>query len=381
MTDITKLIEALKQAEQIEMENIEIIADELELMVSPLSVLPALQKAVEDVPRYSVQIFEKPPVNYRGEVTSVKLGNTKAEGGTRSHSITVGGDKAMPFESGNPSKPAVAFDVFDMKIPLPGPVRMHFEEVLEDPVEWAKLCVDKYGADMVTIHLISTDPGIKDTTAREAAKTVEELLQAVKVPMIIGGSGNPDKDPEVLKKAAEAAQGERCLINSVGMNLDYKKIGSACLDNGHAVLSWTQLDVNNQKTMNKRLFELGLKKEDIIMDPTTAPLGYGLEFSFSTMEKIRLAALKGDDDLQMPIASGTTNAWGAREAWMKAPEWGDREKRGPLWEAVTAMSLWLAGCNLFMMICPTSIELFKSMVDVLTSDKKEIVDVTNWIGL
>ncbi len=381
MTDISRLIEALKQAEQIEIEVIEIIADELELTVSPLSVLPAVKKVAESVPEYSVQTFEKPLVKYRGETTSVRLGNTKAEGGTRSHSIMVGGDKAMPFESENPSKPVIAFDVFDMKIPLPGPIRMHFEEVLENPAEWAKLCVDKYGADMVTIHLISTDPGIKDTTAREAAKTVEDVLQAVKVPMIIGGSGNPDKDPEVLKKAAEAAQGERCLINSVSMNLDYKKIGSACLDNGHAVLSWTQLDINNQKTLNKHLFGIGLKKEDIIMDPTTVPLGYGLEFSFSMMERIRLAALKGDGDLQMPIASGTTNAWGAREAWMKAPEWGDREKRGPLWEAVTAMSLWLAGCNLFMMICPTSIELFKSMVDVLSNDKKEIIDDMNWIGL
>jgi acetyl-CoA decarbonylase/synthase complex subunit delta len=242
--------------------------------------------------------------------------------------------------------------------------------------------VKKYGADMVTIHLISTDPTIKDTSAREAAKTVENVLQAVKVPIIIGGSGNTDKDPEVLEKAAEVSEGERCLINSASMNLDYKRIAKACLDHGHVVLSWTSLDINDQKTLNKYLIDLGIKREDMIMDPTTAALGYGLEYSFSIMERIRLAALKGDKDLQMPISSGTTNAWGAREAWMENPEWGDREKRGPLWEAVTALTLCLAGSDLFMMMNPTAMQLFKDTFKCLSGLKETMtMDIKDWISM
>lgn len=382
--DIEKLIRILEEAKEIELENVDILVDELELIMR--SVARALP-----VPRVEVGyrdlVFETPLIEYPGQVSVVKFGNTPSEGGTRSHSIFAGGEKTMPFyrfEAQNPCKPIVAYDVFDIPIGLAKPVRIHYEEVMEDPAAWAKLCVDKYGGDMVTIHLISTDPSIKDTSAREAARVVENVLQAVKVPIIIGGSGNPEKDPEVLEKAAEAAEGERVMLNSASLNLDYKRVAKAALDYGHVVLSWTQLDINDQKTLNRHLFELGVKKDDMLIDPTTAALGYGLEYSFSIMERIRLSALKGDKDLQCPIASGTTNAWGAREAWMKespieGETWGDRMKRGPLWEAVSALSLGLAGCDLFMMMCPTSVELFKEMTNQLSHDH-EMTPAENWLS-
>ncbi|MDD2777403.1 MAG: CO dehydrogenase/acetyl-CoA synthase subunit delta [Methanocellales archaeon] len=380
--DLTELIKMLEKVEEIELENIDMIAGEVGFILPTIS---AIKRASVKKAEYLDLDFEIPLANFPSEVLEVELGATKANGGTRENVIKVGGERTMPFynfEALNPNEPVIAFDVFDTKIHLAGPVRKHFEDVLEDPAEWAKRCVDKYGADMVTIHLISTDPAIKDTSAREAAKTVEDVLQAVKVPIMIGGSGNPDKDPEVLEKAAEAAAGERCVINSASMSLDYKRIAKACLDYGHVVLSWTSLDINDQKTLNKYLIDLGIKREDIIMDPTTAALGYGLEYSFSIMERIRLAALKGDKDLQMPIASGTTNAWGAREAWMENPEWGDREKRGPLWEAVTALTLCLAGSDLFMMMNPTAMQLFRDVIKCLCGFKETgSLDIKDWIGM
>jgi acetyl-CoA decarbonylase/synthase complex subunit delta len=359
----------LEDTDEIELENVELFAEELELLMSPVE--EAMKRA-----EYRELSYETPLEEYRGEIPIVKFGHTKGEGGTRSHSLYVGGEKTMPFyrfEHESPHPPVIAFDVFDMKISLAKPVKVHYKEVLEDPAAWAKLCVDKFDADMVTIHLISTDPLLKDTPVKEAMKTVEEVLQAVKVPIIIGGSGNPDKDPGILQKAAEVAEGERVMLNSASMNLDYKKVGQAGLDHDHVVLSWTQLDINDQKTLNRHLFELGVERENMLIDPTTAALGYGLEYSFSMMERMRLAALKGDTDLQCPIASGTTNAWGAREAWMKespteGETWGDRMKRGPLWEAVSAFTLCLAGCNLFMMMCPTSVQLFREMINQLTKD-------------
>ncbi|MBU7033171.1 MAG: CO dehydrogenase/acetyl-CoA synthase subunit delta [Theionarchaea archaeon] len=378
--DIEKLIRILEETDEIELENVDIFAEELELFMSPL------EKAMKPA-EYRDLEFELPLEEFRGEIPVVKFGHTKSEGGTRSHSLYVGGEKTMPFyrfEFENPYKPVVAFDVFDMKIGLAKPVKIHYDEVLEDPAAWASLCVDKFGADMVTIHLISTDPLLKDTPIHEALKTVEDVLQAVKVPIIIGGSGNPNKDPELLEKAAEVAEGERVMLNSASMNLDYKKVAQAAMDHDHVVLSWTQLDINDQKTLNRHLFEMGAQRENMLIDPTTAALGYGLEYSFSMMERMRLAALKGDSDLQCPIASGTTNAWGAREAWMKespieGETWGDRMKRGPLWEAVSAFTLCLAGCDLFMMMCPTSVQLFREMINQLGEDR-EMNPAADWLS-
>lgn len=378
--DIDRLIRMLEDTDEIELENVDIFAEELELLMSPI------EEAMKP-PEYRELQYESPLEEYRGEIPVVKFGHTKSEGGTRSHSVYVGGEKTMPFfrfEHENPYKPVIAFDVFDMKIGLAKPVKVHYKEVLEDPAAWAQLCVNKFGADMVTIHLISTDPLLKDTPVSEAVKTVEEVLQAVKVPIIIGGSGNPDKDPEVLEKAAEAAEGERVMLNSASMNLDYKRVAQAGMDYGHVVLSWTQLDINDQKTLNRHLFDMGVQPEDMLIDPTTAALGYGLEYSFSMMERMRLAGLKGDTDLQLPIASGTTNAWGAREAWMKdspveGETWGDRMKRGPLWEAVSALTLCLAGCDMFMMMCPASVQLFREMITQLSEDQENSA-AADWLS-
>ncbi|MFQ5892100.1 MAG: CO dehydrogenase/acetyl-CoA synthase subunit delta, partial [Candidatus Methanofastidiosia archaeon] len=200
-------------------------------------------------------------------------------------------------------------------------------------------------------------------------------------PIIIGGSGNPDKDPEVLERAAEVSEGERCMINSASLNSDYKRVARACMEYGHIVLAFTSMDLNDQKTLNRYLFEMGIEKKDMLMDPTTAALGYGLEYSFTIMERVRLAGLKGDEDLQQPISSGTTNAWGAREAWMKNPEWGTRMKRGPLWEAVTALTLSLAGSDVFMMMNPLAVKLFKKMIDTLTSNEKSKIRARDWISM
>jgi len=108
---------------------------------------------------------------------------------------------------------------------------------MEDPAEWAKYRVKKYGAELITLHMVSTDPKQKDTPIKEACKTIEDVLQAVKVPVIIGGSGNPKKDPELLEKAAETCAGERVLLSSVDPDMDYKRVARAATEYGHSVLS------------------------------------------------------------------------------------------------------------------------------------------------
>ncbi|HML26862.1 MAG TPA: CO dehydrogenase/acetyl-CoA synthase subunit delta, partial [Methanomethylovorans sp.] len=226
------------------------------------------------------------------------------------------------------------------------------------------------------------------TSARDAAKVVEDVLQAVDVPIVIGGSGNPQKDPEVLEKAAEAAAGERVLLASASLNLDYERIAKAAINNGHVVLSWTQLEINAQKELNRKLMkQCNVPRDSIIMDPTTAALGYGLDYAYSNMERIRLAGLMGDDELTFPMSSGTTNAWGAREAWMVSSplaqdsDWGPREYRGPIWEIITGLALSLAGNDMFMMMHPTSVQVLKEITQTLYgSIESKAVDISNWIG-
>jgi acetyl-CoA decarbonylase/synthase complex subunit delta len=266
-------------------------------------------------------------------------------------------------------------------------VKSNYEDVMDSPAEWAKKNVKEFGADMVTIHLISTDPNIKDTSAKEAAETVADVLQAVDVPIVIGGSGNPEKDPEVLEKAAEIAQGERVLLASASLNLDYERIAAAAKQYGHVVLSWTQLEINAQKELNRKLMkQCNVNREDIIMDPTTAALGYGLDYAYTNMERIRLAGLIGDDELNFPMSSGTTNAWGARESWMidsplkEDSDWGPREYRGPIWEIITGLTLALAGNDLFMMMHPASVAVLKEITKSLHgSHARNPVDISNWI--
>lgn len=334
--------------------------------------------------------FEPYKVEYPAVIEEVTLGATRADGGTRETVITLGGQKSLAFytfDAPQPHLPAIAIDVFDMPPALAKAVKMHYEDVLSDPAEWAKKCVKKFGADMVTLHLISTDPLIKDTPASEAVKVLEDVLQAVKCPIIVGGSGNKEKDPEVLEKAAEVAEGERIMLASATLDMDWERIANAAKQYGHVVLSWTQMDINNQKTLNRYLLKrIGMPRDSIVMDPTTAALGYGLDYAFTNMERIRISGLKGDTDLNFPMSSGTTNAWGAREAWMiDSPiegdtDWGPRELRGPIWEIVTGLTLSLAGVDMFMMMHPGAVAVLKEIFNTLGGKVSGgVADAGEWI--
>ena len=387
--DLSRLLRLLARFQEIELEDVEMDIGDLELQLqSSAAARKTLPSAAEPAeleakPHQLLQAQFAPPLEeYPGQVVEVKLGATAKDGGSRGKSITVGGEKAPAFylfETPPPNPPIVSLDVFDTKIPLAKPVKMHFEEVLGDPVGWAKLAVDKYNADMITLHLISIDPLVNDTSPKEAAKTVEAVLQAVDVPMIIGGCGDPKKDVEVFEKVAEVGAGERFLLSSVTQDMDIERTCAAAKKYGHAVLSFTPMDLNQARQLNRRLYDF-LPKEHILMDTTTAALGYGLEYAFTVMERARLAALMGDPELQHPMSSGTTNAWAAREAWKKLdPQWGPREFRGPIWETTTALTLLLAGVDLFMMMHPAAVKTLKDVIRELTSGKHDGETARNWV--
>jgi acetyl-CoA decarbonylase/synthase complex subunit delta len=372
-----RLIEILAKLQEIELEDFQMDVGDLEIWIQsgtaavPAFAQPKIAPQLKLKPTEIIEAEFVPPVEtYPGKIVEVKLGATKSEGGTRGKSLTIGGETApafYTFERCMPHPPVVAVDIFDMKVPLAKAVKMHVKEVLEDPAAWAKLAVEKFGADMLTLHLISIDPLIKDASPKEAVKTVENVVQAVDVPLMIGGCGDPVKDADVFEAVAETFKGERFLINSITRDMDVERCAKFVKKNGHVALSFTPMDMNMARELNRRLYDF-LPKEDIVMDLTTAALGYGLDYAFTNMERARLGALMGDPELAHPMSSGTTNAWAAREAWLKmAPEWEPRELRGPLWEVITAVTLLLAGVDLFMMMHPAAVKTLKDITRQLES--------------
>jgi acetyl-CoA decarbonylase/synthase complex subunit delta len=407
-----ELLEFLNKLGEIELDDVEISVGELEIFLSPTrrtATLPS-KTIVSSKPKKPSKLlnaaFSPLIQEYSGKIREVTIGATKSEGGSRRKTVTIGGEDSPAyclFEKTPSHPPAVALDVFDMPLSLPKAIRIHVKEVMGDTSAWAKMAVDKFGADVVTVHLLSIDPLIKDSSPKQAAKTVEEVLQAVDVPIIVGGCGDPKKDTEVFTKVAEVAQGERVLFSSLTLDMDeagvLRQVAEAAEKFGHLVLGFTAMDLNRAKELNRKLYQY-IPENRVLMDLTTAALGYGLEYSFTIHERARIAALMGDKELQHPTRariaalmgdkelqhptlSGTTNAWAAREAWLKmGSEWEPRNLRGPIWETVTSISLLLAGVNLFMMMHPFAIKTMKKVVKQLSSiGKAKSEEIADWVSI
>jgi acetyl-CoA decarbonylase/synthase, CODH/ACS complex subunit delta len=378
-----RLLALLDRVEKLELENFAMEIGDLELWIptgtgTPAPVIPvAVYPEARIKPTALVpETFEPFKEQYPGRIHEVTIGATASEGGSRGRHLVIGGADAPPFSffGRSPKNPPIfALDVFDMEVPLPRALKASIKDVMGDPAEWARVNVNKFGADMVTIHLMSTDPLIKDTPPSIAAKTVEDVLQAVDVPVIVGGCGDPRKDADVFCEIAQVASGERLLLNSVTLDMaeakTLERVARAARDHNHAILGFTGLELNKAKELNRRLYEY-LPVESIVMDLTTVALGYGLEYSFSIHERARQAALLGDTELQHPTISASTNAWAAREAWMQMEaKYGSRDMRGPLWETLNALLLLLGGVDLFMMMHPAAIRTVRDILDDLMNPR------------
>ncbi|MHA1271446.1 MAG: CO dehydrogenase/acetyl-CoA synthase subunit delta [Candidatus Helarchaeota archaeon] len=400
---IEKLDKLFEETGQLVFKDIQFFISKLELQSSPS--VPAASVATQmfqPVVRRMELAWKKSKLvdlaeEFPGKISEISF---IRKGGK---TIKIGGEVVPPFYNflgKNPNRPVVTADVFDVPIHtkerpsilrLSKPVKEHFlnPDVSTDPGLWAKKQVEEFGADLVTLHFIGTDPTLPEKlggnqSVKQAIKHLEQVLDAVDVPIIIGGSGNHKKDVELFEGVADTISGNRFMLSSCEIDT-YAKIVPIAKKYEQNILAWTQLDLNNQKKLNSEILDAGLGPEFIVMDPTCAPLGYGIEYSFSVYERMRLSALKGDEVLAFPISGGTTNAWGAREAFMpesKRPEWGPRAFRGPLWEILTAYMLSLVGLDIAMMLHPGAVAGFKDIVIQLTTAvPSEKIDPTKWITM
>jgi acetyl-CoA decarbonylase/synthase, CODH/ACS complex subunit delta len=310
--------------------------------------------------------FVPPKESFSGRVYNVNIGTAPLD-------KTFGGENILPFlsfEGISPNRPVIAYEIQDVPPgDWPEEVQKPYKEVSGNTALWAKFCRDKLNAEMIALRLIGTHPDREDRTAEDAAKTVKEVLSAVELPMIIIGSNNAEKDASVMVAAAEAAKGRNCLIGKA-QEANYKTIAAAAMANDHKLIAMSELDINLSKQLNILITQMGFNRERIVIDPMCSALGYGLEYTYSVMERIRLAALaQNDATMQQPILGDVgMYVWKLKETQASEadiPHWGSLEERGIAWEAVTAVSLLMAGANLLIMRHPKAAESVGKLIEEL----------------
>ncbi len=298
--------------------------------------------------------YKAPVEAYAGVVREVTVGNGKK-------SIKIGGENILPlnfFDQGsNPNPPKFALEVLDMT-PQDWPDHLvePFKDAISDPVTWAKKCQD-FGVDAVSLYLMSTDPAVKDTSADKAAALAREVAESIDVPLIVYGSGDETKDAEVIPRVAEVCDGLNLLIGPV-IKENYEATGKAILDHGHTAIAQSPLDINLLKEMNVKLGKF-FPPERIVIDPLSSALGYGMEYSYSLIERVKqIGIITKDSMTMMPIIANL-----GFECW-KAKQAKENKEQGLLWEGMTALSLLLAGANLLVLRHPEALKRVKETTEV-----------------
>lgn len=314
---------------------------------------------------------EIPKEKWTGKVREVTLGATSAEGGTRAKTVTIGGEGTLPFlhfDGTLPHAPVVAVEIKDRRPAEWSPLLAQaWGDVMNDPGDWAR-AAEAAGADLLLLTLSVNQADNTPNTPANARAVVRKVLQASGLPLAVFGPGQADKDNELMVPVAEEAKGERLLLG-VCEDKNYRTLVAAAMANDHLVNSRTPMDVNLAKQLIILIHDMGMPLERIVMDPTTGALAYGIEYGYSVMERLRLAALTGDAMTQQPmLVTPSEEAWKTKEA--KVGEgvpaaWGDWHRRAINWETLTATSLLHSGADIVVLRHPESVKRVKAMIQGL----------------
>jgi acetyl-CoA decarbonylase/synthase complex subunit delta len=289
--------------------------------------------------------------------------------GQEPNTVRVGGEEGLPFlfkESRIPNQPRIAFEVWDMP-PADWPQELtgSYKGALENTLEWARMCVDTYQAELICLRLQGAHPDFGNKSKQEEKKLVAEVLKNIKVPLIIIGCGEDTKDNEVMPVCCEEARGRNCLVGEATQD-NYRTLTVAALADEHNIIAQSPIDINIAKQLNILISDMGMPAEKIVINPTIGALGYGLEYAYSIMERARLAALSGDKMVAMPfICLVGQEAWRAKEAkasQKEFPQWGPQKERGIIWEAATAVTLLQAGADILVMRHPGAVDCVRKYI-------------------
>lgn len=318
----------------------------------------------EDLYRLLTPKFEIPRAQYPGEINKVEIGKTPPEG-TRAYCLILGGAKDIPFfekQTEPLRRPYIGMQVQVPPENIPNQVSTELREILDKPTEWAKFCIEECEADTIQVRFNLPGRVINEEVIKKVEELSRTLVDELDIPLIFSGPDIKEIDHQILETVAKSTRGEQVLLGSARLDNDYARIAKAALDNHHVVLASTDCDPPSQKMLNERLLDLGLSKSQIVIDPTTAALGYGLEYSLSITEQIRMNALKGDQSMQMPIAAFPLSSWTAREAAFEGSQFGRQYSRGVIWELTSALAMFLAGAELLIMLHPETVKRYRLLM-------------------
>jgi acetyl-CoA decarbonylase/synthase complex subunit delta len=294
---------------------------------------------------------------WTSSVGHVVIGATGAEGGTRKKSYTIGGGTSLPYLDSSPSSPSplVALEICDSPEFWSPIIRRFCGDLVHSPSDWAKTAETVYGADIVRLYLTSTRARNFSDIA-SVGKTVESVLEATALPLIIEGSNEPTVDSEVFQKCGETGQGERLLLGTAEASR-YRSIAASALAYDHSLIAQSPIDVNLAKQLNILLREIGVQRDHIMIDPYTGALGYGFEYSYSAMERIRFSALKGDTDLAMPMICSAIDSLNIKEVREADPALQD--EMAMQWEFYTGIASAVAGAEIVCVRHPKTVGMLK----------------------
>ncbi|MFN4197325.1 MAG: acetyl-CoA decarbonylase/synthase complex subunit delta, partial [Caldimicrobium sp.] len=371
-------VEAIEEKRPVEKPKIEKPVEE-----KPIEIKPEEEKPKEEVVKEKKEIAEIKIGELKGTYRSLKerasklledLYIEKATGEIKE--VIIGkGDKAIKvgavsainfhyFEGEMKNDVKFALEILDIQPEeWPEGLAKYCRDVYHDPGLWAKKYVEEYGVEAICIYLMGTDPNFLNLPVEHAKKVVEKVLQAVDVPLIVWGSGNTEKDVEVLRDVADLI-GDRGAVIGPIVEANHRTLAAVAMGYSLPVIASSPIDVNLAKQLNILLENMGVSLDKIIMDPSIGALGYGLEYTYSVMERIRLAALFAQDTkLQVPfICNIGKEVWKTKEAGLPTDDvMGEAEARGILMEALTGITLALAGGDLLIMRHPKAVELCKTL--------------------
>jgi acetyl-CoA decarbonylase/synthase, CODH/ACS complex subunit delta len=295
--------------------------------------------------------YKAPVETYTGKVKEVTLG-------AGSKALKIGGENTLPlhsFEGSAANRVLVALEVDDNGASGWAEwVLEPYKDVVNDPVKWARRCLEK-GADLICLHLESTDPQGANKSAGEAASLVKRMSAEIDAPLIVYGCGDEKKDVEVLTAVAQGCKGANLLLGPA-VKENYEAIAKAVSENGHCIIAQTPMDINLEKELNVKLLK-AVPPERIVIDPLSSAVGYGMEYSFTIIERTKhIGVMFGDMAMQMPVIADL-----GRECWKTSQAKANREQ-GILWEGITAMTLLLAGANVLVLRHPENCKYIKAAV-------------------
>lgn len=281
---------------------------------------------------------------------------------TKLHGLTIGGARALSFmkENDNGAKPLIAIE-------LPYRFDNSYPNILKDAwnsetLEEALKKADSSQADLVSIKFNLNEENF-ETEIECVKKFLASLNSIVKKPLILRGANNNEIDKKLVPILAEYFKTEA--IIAFADERTYEQIAPSVLENNHILVLRTPIDINLAKELNILTIDKGLSPERVLIDPDMGGLGYGLDYGYSIIERIRQAAFDGDTMLNMPIIAFIgEESYRAKEAKTDSfgPMWGEYSKRAVMWEVSGACAMISAGADIVVLWNPNSIKALKGII-------------------